>query len=290
MWNICFAWRMERELECTPLPLKWVPPWAIWLSPPSLRCGSFTSWLLSKFRWILWWTTQLLLQDWHPTKYLGRDMTTGEIITNPPYCKKKPHCTDLFWFDFVGGTGALGTFFPEKGPLFGMPSRLEAWCPGEKVTENAKCYSKGLFQFFLSGHRRRRGLVRGYLVPLLKLLAALFVVSLGMFAVYLLCLALIWVWSMMTLKAAGIIGLVFLGCCLQLFRPWKFSTQSSRFARHPKAKNKTMTNPLIVIGSSPIVTRIALGLCTLSNTYYQMSNKYIYIITGHEFFLTKSYR
>ena len=133
---------MERELECTPLPLRWVPHWAIWLSPPSLRCGSFTNWLLSKFRWILWWTTLLLLQDWHPTKYSGRDMTTGEIIKTPPYCQKP---TDLFWFDFVGGTGAWGTFFLEKGPQFGMPSRLEAWCLGEKVTENAKCYFKNVY-------------------------------------------------------------------------------------------------------------------------------------------------
>ena len=69
------------------------------------------------------------------------------------------------------------------------------------------------------GHRRRRGLIRGYVVPLFKLFAALFVVGLLFFAAYLLSLALLWMWSMMTLKTAGIIGLVFLGCCLQLFRP-----------------------------------------------------------------------
>jgi len=69
------------------------------------------------------------------------------------------------------------------------------------------------------GHRRRRGLIRGYVVPFFKLFAALFVVGLLFFAAYLLSLALLWMWSMMTLKTAGIIGLVFLGCCLQLFRP-----------------------------------------------------------------------
>ena len=85
-------------------------------------------------------------------------------------------------------------------------------------TDRKSIWSTGISLGRRKGYRRR-GLIRGYVVPLLKLLAAIFVVGLGIFAFYLIFIFGLWIWSLMTLKIAAFMGLAFLGFCLQLFRP-----------------------------------------------------------------------
>ena len=66
---------------------------------------------------------------------------------------------------------------------------------------------------------RRRGCIRGYLVPLIKLFAACTVVGFGLSLFYVCCLTLNWIWSQLTLKIIAFIFLVLIGLSLQLFRP-----------------------------------------------------------------------
>ena len=66
---------------------------------------------------------------------------------------------------------------------------------------------------------RRRGCVRGYLVPLLKLFAACILVGFGMSLLYVLGLILRWGWLQLTVKIVAIAFLILVGLSLQLFRP-----------------------------------------------------------------------
>ena len=66
---------------------------------------------------------------------------------------------------------------------------------------------------------RRRGCIRGYLVPLIKLIAACIVVGFGISLIYICGLTLKWVWSQLTLKIIAFVFLVLVGLSLQLFRP-----------------------------------------------------------------------
>ena len=66
---------------------------------------------------------------------------------------------------------------------------------------------------------RRRGCIRGYIVPLLKLIAACIVVGFGITLLYVSGLILKWFWSQLTVKIIVIMILVLVGLSLQLFRP-----------------------------------------------------------------------
>lgn len=67
--------------------------------------------------------------------------------------------------------------------------------------------------------KRRRGLIRGCLVPLLKLLVAMALAGFALSSLYCLSLLMTWLWSMVTLKATAVGFFVLLGWCLKQFRP-----------------------------------------------------------------------
>ena len=66
---------------------------------------------------------------------------------------------------------------------------------------------------------RRRGCVRGYIVPLIKLIAACTLVGFGITLLYVCGLMLKWVWSQLTLKIMFFIFITLMGLSLKLFRP-----------------------------------------------------------------------
>ena len=66
---------------------------------------------------------------------------------------------------------------------------------------------------------RRRGCIRGYVVPLIKLVAACIMVGFGISLLYVTGLTLKWIWAQLTLKIICIVFLILVALSLQLFRP-----------------------------------------------------------------------